>query len=47
MDALWRMQIIKEAGAKRDLWKSKVEQVAEETDALRMGLERFAGRERR
>lgn len=47
MDALWRMQIITETGAKRDLWKSKVEQVAEETDALRAGLERFSGRERR
>jgi hypothetical protein len=47
MDALWRMQIIKETGAKRDLWKNKVEQVAEETDALRAGLDRFSGREKR
>ncbi|GAB4820426.1 hypothetical protein N2152v2_007472 [Parachlorella kessleri] len=47
MEALWRMQIIKETGAKRDMWKNKVEQVVEETYALKTGLDRFAGRERR
>ena len=47
MEALWRMQIIKETGAKRDMWKNKVEQVVEETYALKTGLDKFAGRERR
>lgn len=47
MDAMWRMQIIKEAGGKRDVWKAKVVQVVEEADALRAGLDRFSGRERR
>ncbi len=47
MDAIWRMQVIKESAAKRDIWKNKVEQVAEETDSLRAGLYRFSGRERR
>lgn len=47
MDALWRMQIMKDSASKRDLWKTKVEQVAEETDALKAGLDRFCGREKR
>jgi golgi SNAP receptor complex member 2 len=47
MDGMWRMQSLKEAASKRDLWKRKVEQVAEEADALRVGLERLNVRVRR
>ena len=27
MDAMWRMQAMREPAAKRDVWKAKVEQV--------------------
>ncbi|KAL4458170.1 hypothetical protein ABPG75_013035 [Micractinium tetrahymenae] len=47
LDAVWRMQSLREPAAKRDIWKRKVEQVAEEVDALRSGLERFTSRQQR
>eukprot|EP00887_Chlorella_sp_A99_P001558 scaffold8.g1558.t1 len=47
MEAMWRMQMLREAPAKRDVWKAKVEQVAEETDVLRLGLERLASHQQR
>lgn len=40
MDALWRMQSMRETSSKRDIWKRKVEQVAEEADALRIALDK-------
>lgn len=45
LDAVWRMQSLREAPSKRDLWKRKVDQVAEEADALRVGLDRFTHRQ--
>ncbi|KAI7838538.1 hypothetical protein COHA_007681 [Chlorella ohadii] len=47
LDAVWRMQSLREPAAKRDLWKRKVEQVAEEADALRAGMDRFGHRQQR
>ncbi|KAL4435022.1 hypothetical protein ABPG77_003847 [Micractinium sp. CCAP 211/92] len=47
LDAVWRMQSLREPAAKRDLWKRKVEQVAEEVDALRSGLDRCTSRQQR
>lgn len=47
MDGLWRMQSMREAPSKRDLWKRKVEQVAEEADALRVALDKFGVRQHR
>lgn len=47
LDAVWRMQALREAASKRDIWKRKVEQISEETDALRTGLDRFTGRQAR
>lgn len=47
MDGLWRMQSMREAASKRDLWKRKVEQVAEEADALRGALDKFGVRQHR
>eukprot|EP00775_Hariotina_reticulata_P002133 gene2133-2452_t len=45
LDSQWRMQLVRQQTAKRDVWKRKVEQVAEETDFLRLSLDRFGGRE--
>lgn len=45
MDGMWRMQMMREAAAKRDIWKRKVEQVAEEADSLRVALERYSHRQ--
>ncbi|PSC73478.1 Qb-SNARE Bos1 Membrin family [Micractinium conductrix] len=47
LDAVWRMQSLREPPSKRDVWKRKVEQVAEETDALAAGLQRFTHRQQR
>ena len=47
MDSIWRMQVLRESNTKRDLWKLKVEQVSEETDALRTALEKHTHKERR
>ncbi|KAL3147673.1 hypothetical protein ABBQ32_002426 [Trebouxia sp. C0010 RCD-2024] len=47
MESIWRMQVVKESAAKRDIWKRKVEQVSEETDALRMALDKHTGRQHR
>jgi len=41
MDGLWRMQMLREAASKRDIWKRKVEQVAEEADSLRLSLDKY------
>ena len=38
---------MREPAAKRDLWKRKVEQVAEEADALRVALDKFGVRQHR
>eukprot|EP00873_Tetraselmis_striata_P026276 jgi/Tetstr1/446540/TSEL_034065.t1 len=45
MDSQWRMQVLNESAAKKNIWKRKVEQIGEETDTLRLALDRFAGRE--
>ena len=47
MDGLWRMQSLREAASKRDLWKRKVEQIADEADALRTALDRCGQRQHR
>ncbi|KAG6553469.1 hypothetical protein Mapa_004381 [Marchantia paleacea] len=44
MERLWRQQMPK---AQRDLWKRKVEQVAEESDSLKLGLDKYLGRQHR
>ncbi|KAH7441216.1 hypothetical protein KP509_03G029100 [Ceratopteris richardii] len=44
MDMLWRSQIAK---PHRDLWKRKVEQIMEETDSLRVGLDKYFSRQYR
>ena len=47
MDGLWRMQMLREAASKRDIWKRKVEQVAEEADALRTALDKCSAKQHR
>lgn len=47
MDAIWRMQVVRENASKRDVWKRKVEQVHEEVDTFRRALERYSSRESR
>lgn len=44
MDRLWRNQMPK---AQRDLWKRKVEQVVEEVEALKGGLDKYQARQQR
>ena len=43
----WRRLVVQENGAKRDIWKRKVEQVVEDCDQFRISLERFKSRESR
>ncbi|CAK9221158.1 unnamed protein product [Sphagnum troendelagicum] len=43
MDRLWRQQMPK---GQRELWRRKVEQVAEEVEALKAGLEKHQNRQR-
>lgn len=48
MDSIWRMQSLSTAsGGRPDIWKRKVEQVSEETDALDLAFARHANRQRR
>lgn len=48
MDAIWRMQSMRESGSKKvEVWKRKVEQVGEEADVLRMSLDKFTARQHR
>lgn len=47
MDGAWRMATVRDHHAKRDVWKRKVEQVAEETDSIRLALEKYGQREER
>lgn len=44
MDRLWRSQVAK---PHRDLWKRKVEQIAEEADSLKVGLDKYLSRQHR
>lgn len=39
--------MLREAASKRDIWKHKVEQVAEEADALRIALDKCSDRQHR
>jgi Golgi SNAP receptor complex protein 2 len=41
MDRLWRSQV---PASQRDLWKRKLEQVAEEVDSLKLGLDKYLSR---
>lgn len=34
IDSIWRMHVIRESSSKRDIWKRKVEQIAEDVEAL-------------
>lgn len=45
MDRLWRNQML--AKGQRDLWKRRVEQVAEEVESLKTGLDRYLLRQHR
>ncbi|KAK9801396.1 hypothetical protein WJX73_006105 [Symbiochloris irregularis] len=47
MDSIWRMQTLSSAVSKQDIWKRKVEQVSEETDALDLAFNRHLTRQRR
>ncbi|CAD7698154.1 unnamed protein product [Ostreobium quekettii] len=47
VDSVWRMHVLRESHNSRDLWKRKVEQVAEDMDSIRMALDRFGAREDR
>ena len=47
MDASWRMHLLREPASRADVWKRKVEQVSEEADSLRIGLEKFHTRQQR
>eukprot|EP00245_Coleochaete_scutata_P006488 TRINITY_DN20950_c0_g1_i1.p1 TRINITY_DN20950_c0_g1~~TRINITY_DN20950_c0_g1_i1.p1 ORF type:complete len:233 (+),score=42.90 TRINITY_DN20950_c0_g1_i1:91-789(+) len=42
MDRMWRTQVAK---GQREIWKRKLEQVAEEADSLKLGLDKYMGRE--
>ncbi|KAH9322346.1 hypothetical protein KI387_016985, partial [Taxus chinensis] len=44
MDRLWRSQMPK---SQRDLWKRKLEQVAEEVDSLKLALDKYLSRRHR
>ncbi|KAJ7541218.1 hypothetical protein O6H91_10G050500 [Diphasiastrum complanatum] len=44
MERLWRLQLPK---THRDLWKRKIEQVAEEVDSLKAGLDKYLVRQHR
>lgn len=45
LDSSWRMALVRAQTGNHDVWKRKVEQVAEEAELLRRALERFGGRE--
>lgn len=45
MDRMWRNQML--AKGQRDLWKRRVEQVAEEVESLKAGLDRYLLRQHR
>lgn len=48
LDSSWRMQLVRQgAGGKADVWRRRVEAVAEEAALTARGLERFGGREAR
>jgi golgi SNAP receptor complex member 2 len=47
LDACWRMQTLREAANKIDVWKRKVEQVAEEADALAVAVSRLGAKAHR
>lgn len=47
LDSIWRMQMVRQGSAKIDIWKRKVEAVAEEADFMSSSLDRFGGRESR
>ncbi len=47
MDSTWRMQVLRESSSKSGIWKLKVEQVSEETNALRAALDKYTHKERR
>lgn len=44
LDATWRMQTLREAPNKIDLWKRKIEQITDETDALQSAITRLGAR---
>lgn len=45
MDRMWRNQML--AKGQRDLWKRRIEQVAEEVESLKAGLDRYLLRQHR
>lgn len=47
LDGVWRMQALRDSGPKTDMWKRKVEQVAEEADDLSAALDKHTHRVRR
>mmetsp|Transcript_12641 Transcript_12641/g.41666 ORF Transcript_12641/g.41666 Transcript_12641/m.41666 type:complete len:170 (+) Transcript_12641:57-566(+) len=47
MERQWRMLVMQEGQAKQDLWKRKVEHIVDETDSLRVALEKHFRKETR
>ncbi|GMH44861.1 hypothetical protein BSKO_12813 [Bryopsis sp. KO-2023] len=47
MDGVWRMHVMRENPSNRDLWKRKVQLIAEDVDSIRASLQRFGAREQR
>ncbi|GBF98735.1 hypothetical protein Rsub_11284 [Raphidocelis subcapitata] len=45
LDSTWRMQVVRQGGGRVDVWKRKVESVAEEAEFMATSLDRFGGRE--
>ncbi|XP_024388797.1 membrin-11 [Physcomitrium patens] len=45
MDRMWRNQVL--AKGQRDLWKRRIEQVAEEVESLKAGIDRYLLRQHR
>lgn len=47
LDGIWRMHVVRETSSRRDVWKRKVEQVSQETDFLKLSIEKLTMREER
>lgn len=46
IERTWRVLVMQEGASKREIWKHKVEQVIEETDSLKLAIDRVHKRVR-
>jgi hypothetical protein len=46
LERTWRVLVMQEGASKREIWKHKVEQVIEETDSLKLAIDRVHKRVR-